>query len=71
MQLQLSVLLKDTSTMVAAEIQIHILTTQPSEHKSDALYLLAMTSHCQPNSLWIVQYQMQHESNSSLKPYMD
>ena len=29
-QLQLSVLLKDTSIMVAAGIQTHILTTQPS-----------------------------------------
>ena len=29
--------LKDTSTMVAARIQIHIQTTRPSEHKSDAL----------------------------------
>ena len=33
-QLQLSVLLKDTSIMVTAGIQTHILTTQPSEHKS-------------------------------------
>ena len=42
---KLSVLLKDTSTTVAARIRTHILTTQPSEHKSDALNHLTMALH--------------------------
>ena len=41
-QLQLSVLLRDTSTTVVASIRTHILTTQPSEHKSDQLNHSAM-----------------------------
>ena len=42
-QLQLSVLLEDTSTEVVAGIRTHILTTRPSEHKPDALDPSAMT----------------------------
>ena len=33
------------SSTLAARIRTHILTTQPSEHKSDALNCLAMTLH--------------------------
>ena len=36
LQLHVSVLLKDTSTIVTAGIRTHILMTQSSEHKSDA-----------------------------------
>ena len=44
-QLWLSALLKDTSTTVTARIRTHILTTRPSEHKSDALNRSAMALH--------------------------
>ena len=44
-QLQLSVLLRDTRTTVVVRIRTHILTTRPSEHKSDALNHLAMAPH--------------------------
>ena len=44
-QLWSSVLLKDISTMVAVGIRTHLLTAQPSEHKSDALKWSAMALH--------------------------
>ena len=34
-------MLKDISTMVAARIRIHILTTQPSEHKTSLMHWTA------------------------------
>ena len=36
--------------MVAARIRTHILTTQPSEHKSDALNRSIMALHCDMTS---------------------
>ena len=39
---QLCVLLKDASTMVAARIRTHILMNRPSKHKSDALWTSAV-----------------------------
>ena len=38
-------LLKDISTTVAVGIRTHILRTQPSEHKSDALNRSTMALH--------------------------
>ena len=45
-QLHLSVLLKDTSTTVTARIGTLILTTRPSEYKSDALTHSTMAFTC-------------------------
>ena len=60
-QLQSSVLLRDTSTTVAARIRTHILTTQPSEHKSDALI------HLFPFSRYIINLQIYNMYNTEYK----
>ena len=43
--IMVNVLLKDTSTMVEARIRTHILTTQSSEHKSNALNRSTVALH--------------------------